>query len=65
LKLGLGELLSSRQLYEKAAKPSKPTRLRYLMKKLFKSMYWLTLTRKLDWVFKLYFGNNLMQVDRK
>ena len=55
LEVGGGRALFVAGTYEKPPKPMKPTRIRYLMKKSFATIYWYMLTGRLEPLFNLYF----------
>jgi sulfide:quinone oxidoreductase len=42
--------------YEMPVKEIQPTRIRYVMKKVFAQFYWRTLKGSWDWLFGIYFG---------
>jgi sulfide:quinone oxidoreductase len=42
--------------YEKPVRQIQPSRIRYLMKKMFARFYWRTLSGSWDWLLKAYFG---------
>jgi sulfide:quinone oxidoreductase len=42
--------------YDMPVKEIQPSRIRYMMKKVFARFYWRTLSGSFDWVFDLYFG---------
>jgi len=42
--------------YDMPVKEIHPSRIRYMMKKVFARFYWRTLSGSLDWLFSLYFG---------
>jgi sulfide:quinone oxidoreductase len=55
LEVGGGRALFVAGTYEKPPKPMKPTRIKYLMKKSFATIYWYMLTGRLEPLFNLYF----------
>jgi len=55
LEVGGGRALFVVGTYERQPMPMKPTRVKYLMKKSFASIYWLMLSGRLEWLFNLYF----------
>jgi sulfide:quinone oxidoreductase len=42
--------------YDMPVKETHPTRMRYMMKKMFAKFYWRTLSGNWDWIFDIYFG---------
>jgi sulfide:quinone oxidoreductase len=55
LEVGAGKALFVAGTYERPPKPMKPTRIKYLMKKSFATIYWHMLTGRLEPLFDLYF----------
>ena len=56
--VGFGKATFVQTTYDKPAKKLKPTRIRYLMKKLFLKTYWMSLKGTFDFIFSIYFGKD-------
>ncbi|MGQ4914789.1 MAG: hypothetical protein ACP6IU_08555 [Candidatus Asgardarchaeia archaeon] len=57
--VGFGKATFVQTTYDKPAKKLKPTRLRYLMKKMFIKAFWMSLKGTLDFIFEIYFGEDM------
>ncbi|MEM4574114.1 MAG: FAD/NAD(P)-binding oxidoreductase [Candidatus Caldarchaeum sp.] len=55
LEVGGGKALFVSSTYTRPPKHMQPTRIRYLMKKSFASLYWMMLTGRLEPIFNIYF----------
>ncbi len=55
MEVGFGRAIFISGTYKSPPNPNNPSRIKYLMKRIFSKLYWNVLSGDLEWIFNLYF----------